>query len=143
MMSRAISGRKSAPTLLAYRSCANHAPAHLGKLQAARRRARLTGLATSPTEESRHAETHRRRHRRCNARRAARRAQDLRIRLAEDPDVLDPLRAHLRQAHSLREPVDKLVDIDKDLKIVRLASSWEWSKDQKSLTMKSARADVP
>jgi peptide/nickel transport system substrate-binding protein len=65
-------------------------------------------------------------------------AQSLRIGLAEDPDVLDPTLARTFVGRIVFASLcDKLVDIDKDLKIVpQLATSWEWSKDQKSLTMK-------
>jgi len=65
-------------------------------------------------------------------------AQTLRIGLAEDPDVLDPTLARTFVGRIVFAGLcDKLVDIDKDLKIVpQLATSWEWSKDQKSLTMK-------
>src|SRR5258705_5832353 len=65
-------------------------------------------------------------------------AQTLRIGLAEDPDVLDPTLARTFVGRIVFASLcDKLVDIDKDLKIVpQLATSWEWSKDQKSLTMK-------
>src|SRR6476660_4101286 len=62
----------------------------------------------------------------------------LRIGLAEDPDVLDPTLARTFVGRIVFASLcDKLVDIDKDLKIIpQLATSWEWSKDQKSLTMK-------
>jgi peptide/nickel transport system substrate-binding protein len=65
-------------------------------------------------------------------------AQTLRIGLAEDPDVLDPTLARTFVGRIVFAGLcDKLVDIDKDLKIVpQLATSWEWSKDQKSLTLK-------
>ena len=65
-------------------------------------------------------------------------AQTLRIGLAEDPDVLDPTLARTFVGRIVFAGLcDKLVDIDKDLKIVpQLATSWEWSKDQKALTMK-------
>ncbi|HEX3059369.1 MAG TPA: ABC transporter substrate-binding protein [Usitatibacter sp.] len=65
-------------------------------------------------------------------------AQTLRIGLAEDPDVLDPTLARTFVGRIVFAGLcDKLVDIDKDLKIIpQLATSWEWSKDQKSLTMK-------
>jgi peptide/nickel transport system substrate-binding protein len=62
----------------------------------------------------------------------------LRIGLAEDPDVLDPTLARTFVGRIVFAALcDKLVDIDENLKIVpQLATSWEWSKDQKSLTMK-------
>ena len=65
-------------------------------------------------------------------------AQTLRIGLAEDPDVLDPTLARTFVGRIVFAGLcDKLVDIDKDLKIVpQLATSWEWSADQKALTMK-------
>src|SRR5262249_38398042 len=65
-------------------------------------------------------------------------AQALRIGLAEDPDVLDPTLARTFVGRIVFAGLcDKLVDIDKDLKIVpQLATSWEWSKDQKALTLK-------
>lgn len=62
----------------------------------------------------------------------------LRIGLAEDPDVLDPTLARTFVGRIVFAAVcDKLVDIDENLKIVpQLATSWEWSADNKSLTMK-------
>ena len=65
-------------------------------------------------------------------------AQTLRIGLAEDPDVLDPTLARTFVGRVVFASMcDKLVDIDKDLKIIpQLATSWEWSADQKALTMK-------
>jgi peptide/nickel transport system substrate-binding protein len=65
-------------------------------------------------------------------------AQTLRIGLAEDPDVLDPTLARTFVGRIVFAGLcDKLVDIDKDLKIVpQLATAWEWSKDQKALTLK-------
>jgi peptide/nickel transport system substrate-binding protein len=65
-------------------------------------------------------------------------AQTLRFGLAEDPDVLDPTLARTFVGRIVFAAMcDKLVDIDENLKIVpQLATSWEWSKDQKSLTMK-------
>jgi len=62
----------------------------------------------------------------------------LRIGLAEDPDVLDPTLARTFVGRIVFAALcDKLVDIDEKLNIVpQLATSWEWSKDQKSLTMK-------
>lgn len=65
-------------------------------------------------------------------------AQTLRIGLAEDPDVLDPTLARTFVGRIVFAAVcDKLVDIDENLKIVpQLATSWQWSQDYKSLTMK-------
>jgi peptide/nickel transport system substrate-binding protein len=65
-------------------------------------------------------------------------AQTLRIGLAEDPDVLDPTLARTFVGRIVFAALcDKLVDIDENLKIVpQLATSWEWSSDQKALTMK-------
>jgi peptide/nickel transport system substrate-binding protein len=65
-------------------------------------------------------------------------AQTLRFGLAEDPDVLDPTLARTFVGRIVFTALcDKLVDIDENLKIVpQLATSWEWSKDQKALTMK-------
>ncbi len=62
----------------------------------------------------------------------------LRIGLAEDPDVLDPTLARTFVGRIVFAPLcDKLVDIDEKLNIVsQLATSWEWSKDQKALTLK-------
>lgn len=65
-------------------------------------------------------------------------AQTLRIGLAEDPDVLDPTQARTFVGRIVFAALcDKLVDIDENLKIVpQLATSWEWSADNKALTMK-------
>ena len=65
-------------------------------------------------------------------------AQTLRIGLAEDADVRDPTLARTFVGRSVFAAMcDKLVDIDENLKIVpQLATSWEWSRDQKQLTMK-------
>jgi len=62
----------------------------------------------------------------------------LRVGLAEDPDVLDPTLARTFVGRIVFSAVcDKLVDIDENLKIVpQLATSWQWSPDNKSLTMK-------
>jgi peptide/nickel transport system substrate-binding protein len=69
---------------------------------------------------------------------AAAHAQTLRIGLAEDPDVLDPTLARTFVGRIVFAAMcDKLVDIDDKLGIVpQLATSWQWSPDQKSLTMK-------
>jgi len=65
-------------------------------------------------------------------------AQTLRFGLAEDPDVLDPTLARTFVGRIVFSALcDKLVDIDDKLNIVpQLATSWEWSADNKSLTMK-------
>src|SRR5947209_4167366 len=65
-------------------------------------------------------------------------AQTLRIGLAEDPDVLDPTLARTFVGRIVFAALcDKLVAIDDKLNIVpQLATSWQWSPDDKSLTMK-------
>src|SRR5436305_5970320 len=65
-------------------------------------------------------------------------AQQLRIGLAEDPDVLDPSLARTFVGRVVFAALcDKLVDIDDKLNIVpQLATSWQWSPDGKTLTMK-------
>ncbi len=65
-------------------------------------------------------------------------AQHLRIGLAEDPDVLDPSLARTFVGRIVFASLcDKLVDIDEKLNIVpQLATSWQWSPDNKALTMK-------
>ena len=65
-------------------------------------------------------------------------AQTLRFGLAEDPDVLDPTLARTFVGRIVFSALcDKLVDIDDKLNIVpMLATSWEWSADNKALTMK-------
>ncbi|MES2979355.1 MAG: ABC transporter substrate-binding protein [Pseudomonadota bacterium] len=65
-------------------------------------------------------------------------AQTLRIGLAEDPDVLDPTLARSFVGRIVFSSLcDKLVDIDEKLNVVpQLATSWQWSADNKSLTMK-------
>jgi peptide/nickel transport system substrate-binding protein len=65
-------------------------------------------------------------------------AQTLRFGLAEDPDVLDPTLARTFVGRVVFAALcDKLVDIDASLKIVpQLATAWEWSKDEKALTLK-------
>jgi len=69
---------------------------------------------------------------------AAAQAQTLRIGLAEDPDVLDPSLARSFVGRIVFSSLcDKLVDIDEKLNIVpQLATSWQWSPDNKALTMK-------
>jgi peptide/nickel transport system substrate-binding protein len=65
-------------------------------------------------------------------------AQTLRIGLAEDPDILDPSLARTFVGRIVFSALcDKLVDIDEKLNIVpQLATSWQWSPDNKALTMK-------
>ncbi len=65
-------------------------------------------------------------------------AQTLRIGLAEDPDALDPSLARTFVGRIVFAALcDKLVDVDEKLNIVpQLATSWEWSADNKALTMK-------
>jgi peptide/nickel transport system substrate-binding protein len=62
----------------------------------------------------------------------------LRVGLAEDPDVLDPSLARSFVGRIVFAALcDKLVDIDEKLTIVpQLATSWDWSADGKTLTMK-------
>jgi peptide/nickel transport system substrate-binding protein len=63
---------------------------------------------------------------------------NLRIGLAEDPDVLDPTLARSFVGRVVFMSLcDKLIDIDEKLGLVpQLALSWEWSADSKQLTMK-------
>ncbi|MBC5766480.1 ABC transporter substrate-binding protein [Ramlibacter albus] len=65
-------------------------------------------------------------------------AQHLRVGLAEDPDALDPSLARTFVGRIVFSALcDKLVDIDEKLNIVpQLATSWQWSPDNKQLTMK-------
>ncbi len=65
-------------------------------------------------------------------------AQTLRVGLAEDPDALDPSLARTFVGRIVFAALcDKLVDVDEKLNIVpQLATSWEWSADNKALTMK-------
>ena len=69
---------------------------------------------------------------------AATSAQQLRVGLAEDPDVLDPTLARTFVGRIVFAALcDKLLEIDEKLNIVpQLAQSWEWSADSKALTMK-------
>ncbi len=75
---------------------------------------------------------------RCWRRRAGAQAQNLRIGLAEDPDVLDPTLARTFVGRIVFAALcDKLFDIDEKLNIVpQLATSYEWSADSKALTIK-------
>src|SRR5438876_6360724 len=65
-------------------------------------------------------------------------AQTLRIGLAEDPDVLDPTLARTFVGRIVFASLcDKLFDIDEKLNIVpQLATAYEWSSDNKALTLK-------
>ena len=64
-------------------------------------------------------------------------AQDLRIGLQEDPDVLDPDQSRTFVGRIVYASLcDKLVDITPDLEIVpMLATGWEWNADGTVLTM--------
>lgn len=63
-------------------------------------------------------------------------AQNLRIGLNEDADVLDPALAQTFVGRIVFTSLcDKLVDVDANLKFVpQLATSWQWGADNKSLT---------
>src|SRR3954468_7189785 len=65
-------------------------------------------------------------------------AQTLRIGLAEDPDILDPTMARTFVGRIVFAGLcDKLFDLDEKLNIVpQLATSYEWSADNKALTIK-------
>ena len=65
-------------------------------------------------------------------------AQTLRIGLAEDPDILDPSMARTFVGRIVFAGLcDKLFDLDEKLNIVpQLATSYQWSSDNKSLTIK-------
>src|SRR5256885_14925044 len=65
-------------------------------------------------------------------------AQTLRIGLAEDPDILDPTLARTFVGRIVFAGLcDKLLDLDEKLNIVpQLATSYEWSSDNKALTIK-------
>src|SRR5205809_1066629 len=65
-------------------------------------------------------------------------AQTLRFGLAEDPDILDPTLARTFVGRIVFAALcDKLLDVDEKLNIVpQLAQSWQWSADNKALTMK-------
>ena len=69
---------------------------------------------------------------------AASAQQNLRIGLAEDPDILDPTLARTFVGRIVFMGLcDKLLDIDKDLKLVpQLATEWSWSPDQTAVTFK-------
>lgn len=63
---------------------------------------------------------------------------NLRVGLAEDPDVLDPTLARSFVGRVVFASLcDKLIDIDEKLGLVpQLALSWAWSADSKQLTLK-------
>ena len=65
-------------------------------------------------------------------------AQTLRIGLAEDPDILDPTMARTFVGRIVFAGLcDKLFDLDEKLNVVpQLATSYQWSTDNKSLTIK-------
>jgi peptide/nickel transport system substrate-binding protein len=65
-------------------------------------------------------------------------AQTLRVGLAEDPDALDPTLARSFVGRVVFAGLcDKLFDIDEKLNIVpQLATSYQWSPDNKALTLK-------
>ena len=65
-------------------------------------------------------------------------AQTLRFGLAEDPDILDPTLSRTFVGRIVFSALcDKLVDIDENLNIVpQLATSYQWSADNKVLTLK-------
>ena len=69
---------------------------------------------------------------------SAAQAQTLRIGLAEDPDVLDPTPARTFVGRIVFSALcDKLFDLDEKLNIVpMLATSYQWSPDNKALTLK-------
>jgi peptide/nickel transport system substrate-binding protein len=65
-------------------------------------------------------------------------AQTLRIGLAEDPDILDPTMARTFVGRIVFAGLcDKLFDLDEKLNVVpQLATGYEWSADNKALTIK-------
>src|SRR5208282_6717054 len=65
-------------------------------------------------------------------------AKTLRIGLAEDPDLLDPTLARTFVGRIVFASLcDKLFDISPDLKVVpQLATGYEWSADNRALTLK-------
>jgi len=64
-------------------------------------------------------------------------AQDLRIGLQDDPDILDPDQSRTFVGRIVYASMcDKLVDITPELEIIpQLATGWEWSDDGLTLTM--------
>ena len=69
---------------------------------------------------------------------AAASASELRIALAEDPDLLDPAQSGSFVGRDVFAAMcDKLVDIAPDMSFVpQLATAWTWSDDAKALTLK-------
>ena len=69
---------------------------------------------------------------------SAAQAQSLRIGLREDPDVLDPTLARTYVGRIVFASLcDKLFDIDEQMRIVpQLATGYEWSADNKALTIR-------
>ena len=69
---------------------------------------------------------------------AATTAQTLRFGLAEDPDILDPTLARTFVGRIVFAALcDKLFDVNEKLEIVpQLAASYQWSADNKALTIK-------
>src|SRR6185369_3775656 len=69
---------------------------------------------------------------------SAAQCQNLRIGLAEDPDVLDPTLARTFVGRIVFSALcDKLFDLDEKLNVVpMLAASYQWSADNKALTLK-------
>ena len=65
-------------------------------------------------------------------------ASELRIALAEDPDLLDPAQGTSFVGRDVFAAMcDKLVDIAPDMSFVpQLATEWTWSEDSKALTLK-------
>ncbi|OZI49464.1 ABC transporter substrate-binding protein [Bordetella genomosp. 4] len=65
-------------------------------------------------------------------------AQEMRIGLQEDPDVLDPHRARTYVGRIVFTSLcDKLVDVNEKLQFVpQLAESWSWNDDNTQLTFK-------
>lgn len=70
-------------------------------------------------------------------------AQDFRIGLQEDPDILDPDQSRTFVGRIVYASLcDKLVDITPELEIIpSLATGWEWNEDGTELTM-TLREDV-
>ncbi|MEO0911930.1 MAG: ABC transporter substrate-binding protein, partial [Pseudomonadota bacterium] len=70
-------------------------------------------------------------------------AQDFRIGLQEDPDILDPDQSRTFVGRIVYASLcDKLVDITPDLEIIpALATGWEWNDEGTELTM-TLREDV-
>jgi peptide/nickel transport system substrate-binding protein len=68
---------------------------------------------------------------------ASAQAASLRVAIQDDPDALDPATSGTYTGRFIFAAMcDKLVDIGKDLSIVpQLAESWQWSSDQKALTL--------